>query len=210
MTPIDNQFEHLLSVTKVDDLNNRTHVTYGLWPDYTLAFLGQGWFEFAKANDSYREITSQWGLGKSVLDATPPQLRPFYKNLYDRCIEDYELMKLPIQLDFECSSPLVYRSFRMTVYPLQGQGVLIVNNLLRQCDHSEIGTISHEASISNYSQPDGMIYQCCVCRKIRHARNWSRWDWVPEWVEEIPANTSHVVCGMCVQFYFESLGIEIS
>ena len=59
-----------------------------------------------------------------------------------------------------------------------------------------------------YRDAQGMVHQCCHCRRMSNLAHPGRWDWVPVWVERFPPNTSHTLCGPCFAFYYSPHGPE--
>ncbi len=193
----DPRFEALLA----DDfdaaaLENDGGTIYGLWPAFNLAFFNSGWLRFAALNDGEPQISVQWPLGRCVLEAIAEPLRPFFVENYGRCLREGR----PWEHAYECSSPEVYRQFHMTAFPLgNAEGLLVVNSLRREVPHTRVPCPPLEEL---YRNDNGVVVQCCHCRRTRRAGTQNVWDWVPAWLSNRPASTSHGLCEPCMGFHY--------
>lgn len=204
-------FESLLASFDNLDLESTSSVIYGIRPDYRIAYVNPGWDKFATDNSDGTIVSSKWGIGSSVFDAISPVLRTFYKELFDLCLDTSQPLQHPLQHEFECSSTEKFRRFRMTLYRLpDAAGILVVNSLVVEKDHDAEDRIPHSPIETEYLHSDGFIHQCMYCRKVRHAHEDNRWDWVPHWVSMMHPETSHGLCGLCANVYFESRGVDLS
>src|SRR6202042_2406372 len=100
----------------------------------------------------------------------------------------------------ECSSPEVYRQLHMTAFPLgRAEGLLVVNSVRLEVAHLRVACPPLEEL---YRNREGIIAQCCHCRRVRRAREPNVWDWVPAWLTNQPENTSHGLCEPCMAFHY--------
>lgn len=195
----DSSFASLLVSFGEDALAEHEGTIYGLWPDLTLAYFNPAWFRFAAENNGEPAISTQWGLGRSVLDAICEELQALYRNAYRDCLSS----RAAWNQDYECSSGRIFRRFRMTAYPLaDGQGLLVVNSLIAEQPHDSDARPPRVAEDRRYRDERGIVVQCAWCRRIRHPRRAARWDWVPAWVDRPPSATSHGICEPCYGHYF--------
>lgn len=210
MSDVSQKFEAFLNrFVPQEDLQSTSSVIYGIVPEYELAYFNAGWRQFAENNSGEPAISDQWGLGRCVLDAIPGSLRLFYKDLYDRCRQSAFSPREPLQHNFECPSPTQYRLFTMTLYHVEEiDGVLVVNSLRISRPHSEAEIVTQDRLEKEYLQPDGCFEQCLCCRKVKHATEDGRWDFVAEWVDSIPRRMSSGLCGFCVHHYYKSLKLS--
>lgn len=172
---------------------------YGVWADFTLAFLNPAWFRFAGENQGEPKISRDWTLGRSILEAIPPPILPFFQSHYGRCLAEGR----PWEHHYECSSPDVYRKFHLNVFPLgEGEGLLLVNSLV-----AESHWIASENPLpaDRYQNRDGILIQCCHCRRFRQNDVSATWDWVGDWVRQPPEHVSHGLCESCLGFYYGEL-----
>lgn len=201
---VDSSFKQLLM--SFDEINLETHTfsVYGLWKNFSLAYFNPAWFTFAKENNGEPIISSKWGLGRNVMESVPPDLKRFYADFFQSCLDDTGNPPFPRKFLYECSSENQFRQFLMTVYPLGAkEGLLIVNALVLEKDHSALSLVGQQELIeSDYVDETGIIHQCCHCRKIKHIHKENQWDWVPKWVKAIPSNISHDLCGFCLDYFY--------
>lgn len=195
-------FDKLLRVFSLEELENHHDPVYGLWPDLRLAYLNPAWFRFAAENTGEPAISTYWNLGASVMEAIAEDLRPFYQNLFEQCLQPKEGLR-PLQHEYECSSGSLYRRFQLSVYPLRNhQGLLIVNALVVERLHDPTEREPRAADKSSYADQHGLIHQCCHCRRVQNQKIKNRWDWVPQWVDHVPRETSHTLCPLCLDYYY--------
>lgn len=183
-----------------ESLEGEHETVFGLWPDLRLAYVNPAWFRFARENEGEPAISRDWTLGRCILDAVAEPLRPFFVGNYSRCLE----INRPWEHVYECSSDEKYREFHMTVFPLErAQGLLVVNSLrIETTPHRE----AKAAVQRDYRSDDGLILQCCHCRRVRRRTDPGGWDWVPEWVRQCPPKTSHGICEPCFAYYYSDPG----
>lgn len=190
------RFQSLLTSFNIESLQYSSETIYGLWPTLTLAYLNVGWKRFSSMNGGEPKITSEWPLGRCVLDAVSEPLRPFFAENYRRCLEDGR----PWEHTYECSSADTLREFHMTAFPLgKSEGLLVINSLRREAVHTSVVSSPLD---EHYRNEHGIVTQCSHCRRVRRTKATQVWDWVPAWVSTPPANTSHGLCEPCFGFYY--------
>lgn len=170
---------------------------YGVWSDLRLAYLGPGWFRFAAENGAGDEgWRARWTLGRSVADAWRPPLDRFYIRLFAGALAT----ESPVSHDYQCHSAVTHRVFRMTLHRVgQGLGLFVVNSRLVESPHEASGDAPRPPV---YVDESGFVRQCMHCRRTRRIGEPGGWDWVPQLVERMPANTSHGLCDVCLAYYF--------
>jgi hypothetical protein len=192
------EFEPLLLRFDPEELDNHYGAIFGLLPDLRLAAFNRSWFDFARDNGGEPAISRDWPLGRSVLDAVPEPLRPFYEQAFTHCLSSGS----PWEHEYECSSPEVYRWYHQRLLPLgDGDGLLVVNSLLVENAHPA-GSVIHQVVISEYMDNNGYLHQCAHCRRVLFQGSPERWDFVAEWVRHFPKNTSHTLCPVCYRYYY--------
>jgi hypothetical protein len=195
----NSDFERLLENFHPDVLELTDETIYGLWPDLTLAYFNRGWSNFASANGGEPEISTNWPIGCLAKNAIAPVLQPFFEQNFASCLE----VGKPWEHYYECSSAERDRVFLMMTYPLgKAQGLLIVNSLIQDAASSRSACEPIEA---RYRSEQGLITQCCRCRRVLRSGNTRAWDWVPDWVKACPPETSHGLCEPCFGFYYPQL-----
>lgn len=194
-------FRRLIEGFKLTVFEAHAGTVFGLWPDLRLAYLNPWWFRFAIENGGEPSISRDWGLGRSLPDAIPGVLRPFYEDLFRRSSQN-EGMR-PIQHEYECSSADLFRRFCMAVYSLgKGEGFAVVNSLVLEAPHDPQERKACEPDFATYAAADGFVRQCASCRRVKNVREPNRWDWVPAWVTSPPTRTSHTFCDVCFAYYY--------
>lgn len=201
MEQLNQEFIALLHHSQHDfnDLEKYPGTIYGIWANYTLAYLNQEWFCFAKENKGEPLISDKWGLGRSVLDCVSGEIRELYETKFNQCLDS----KIVWSHEYECSTDTIYRIFHQMVYPLGNrEGLLIVNSLVVERPHDLKHRLAKVTEQSNYLDDNGFISQCAYCRRVKNQLETGRWDWVVEWVKKCPENTSHTYCPTCFSHNF--------
>lgn len=192
-------FEKLLHSHSIASLRQHTGAIYGIWSDFRLAYLNPGWFRFALENGGEPQITFKWKLGVSILDAVSFPLRAFYEHSYRHCLRSQQIWNH----EYECSSDSVYRWLHQIVYPLgQAEGLLIVNSVKIERPHDPQERPVQPAEDVIYRDQYGLAHQCAHCRRVRNLLERERWDWIPEWVKQVPQATTHTLCFACYGHYY--------
>ena len=169
----------------------------GVSADLRIEYVNAAWTAFMLTNGAVSPAAC--GVGANLLLVTPEVLRPFYENLFRRAAETFE----PVEHDYECSSPLEFRVFRMRIHPCRSGSFVVVHALTRSAPHEADAAVGLEVQYTNDSD---MIVQCSNCRRVRRASDATgAWDWGPEFVARMPAHTSHGICAICTDFYFGEL-----
>jgi len=190
------RFSELLADYEHKSLLDADETIYGMWPDFRLAFVNVGWMSFAELNGGIPNITTDWSLGRRVTDAIAEPLRPFFETNYEKCLRE----KRPWEHVYECSSAKLYRKFHMMTFPLgESEGFLVINSLRHAEAHRRVELPPIE---DLYRNAQGIVVQCCHCRRVRRVGSDQTWDWVPDWVSTQPSNTSHSLCEPCVGFHY--------
>lgn len=199
MYQIEEDFRPLIQHFDLESLEGQAAPVYGLWDNYSLACANRAWADFAKENNGDPVIAESWGLGRNVLDAVPSDLKDFYAQNYQSCLKSGD----PWNHEYECSSAALYRRFHQIVYPVgDGNGLLVLQSLVVEVPHDREERPAKQPLQQEYENDHGIITQCSHCRRIKHSHQERRWDWVPQWVETIPPDTSHGLCEVCLDHYY--------
>lgn len=194
--------EIIRQVIDAEELDGHPESIFAIDADGRLIYVNEGWHQFADANGGQPQIADSWGIGASYFAAVPEVLEPFYRRLF-RQAPDYATAARPLAHCYQCSTPTLYREFNMLIYTLpERQGHLVVNSLVVERPHDPQTHSPGDPDRVDYVDEGGFIHQCAHCRRIQHQRGEARWDWVPAWVDEPPANTSHGICPVCLDYYF--------
>lgn len=192
------RFQDLLGAARLADADDSPHVTFGLWPDLTLAYVNPAWFRFARENGGEPAISREWALGRNVMEAVPASLQVFYRDLFRARLA----AAAPglSQVEYECSSADVCRQHLMTVYRLgDGDGLLVTNVCVAARPHERR---SHQPYLDDYHDQNGWVRQCSHCRCVQRRDMPEQWDWVPYWVTAPPSHTTHGLCPLCLDHFY--------
>lgn len=196
MVHIASDFEPLLRVYDLDELDRQPNTIYAVRSDFTLAYHNAQWTRFAEENGGEPAISTSWSMGRCILEALAEPILGFYESAYRGCLETGE----PFSHEFECSAPDLQRRLQQMCYPLgDGKGLLISNSIVVEEPHPGP---AREGQTEDHVDANGILTQCCHCRRVRHARQADRWDWIPRWVQNPPENTSHGLCTLCLEHYY--------
>jgi len=194
--------EIIRTVIDAEQLDSHPESIFAIDPDGRLIYVNAGWHRFADANGGQPQIADFWGIGASYFAALPESLEPFYRHLF-RQAPDYATAATPLAHCYECSTPTLYREYNMLIYALPERlGHLVVNSLVVERPHDPQTHPPRDPAGVDYVDDGGFVHQCAHCRRIQHQGGEARWDWVPAWVDQPPANTSHSICPVCMDYYF--------
>jgi hypothetical protein len=185
-------FDYPVSVVETD-----TAVIFCLDPDLRITYCNPAWDRFALENGG-AEMCRPAPIGRPILDSIGGSDREYFETHYRRVLQQSE----PWERDYECSSPSVYRKFRLRVVPMQSiPGLFVMNSLQVETAHQLEECAPLEEA---YRTSFDLIVMCASCRRTRRNAGGGAeiWDWVPKFVERIPARTSHGVCAHCNELYY--------
>jgi len=192
----------LTRVFSRQEVDQHPATIFGLWPDLTLAYTNRGWDEFAGENGGQPAIEREWNLGARYFDAIAEPLRPYYRTLLTRAPDPGAALH-PVSHQYECSSASTFRMFNMQVYVLpERAGYVVVNSLVVQRAQDPREREPHAPDPHRYTDAEGLIHQCCHCRRVQYVGERTRWDWVPAWVARSPREASHTICSICFDYYY--------
>jgi hypothetical protein len=174
-------------------LSTSDDVAYVLSAERRLVRTNEGWARFAQTNGG-EETLRRWPLGSYIDDAIPTCLRPFYVQAFGRCLASGERW----EHEYECSSPQLFRKFRMLTYPMHGQFLVVVNSRIVETPHTRPVL---DPDVSAAGSPSCIITMCSHCRRVQSRMRPTTWNWVPVYVSAMPANVSHGLCEPCAEFY---------
>jgi len=202
---ISSKFEALIGEKILNDLNSHPSTVYGLDSNLNISYLNPGWFKFSEDNGNKIFISDEWSLGRNIFDCIPNVFESFYRNLFETTLNEEKPPVNPRQLEYECSSPELYRKFSMHLYSMGKEGILVINSLVVEEPHATLpveGLLKFDEK--DYIDEDGILHQCANCRRIQNIRTPKQWDWIPTFIEKPHPKTSHAVCSPCKQYYYLS------
>jgi len=153
--------------------------------------VNEPWKRFAESGGARADHPS-WAVGASYLDAISSPLRAWYERALRGLLGSREAW----HHDYDCSTPELERSFRLTAYPQTEpeRGLLLVHTCRVERPHPHAGE-----PVEAYRDADGLVHVCMHCRRTQRLDH-SGWDWVPSAVEARRA--SHGLCQPCSVHYF--------
>jgi hypothetical protein len=190
-------FEAALAQQDPGWLSRTDDVVFGLDGRSRIAMFNDASARFAAAEGGGPRALP-W-LGQSYLAVVPEVLRPFYRDLFAQVRSS----GVAHSHDYQCSSPLRFRLFRLVVQPLSREDLLLVHRLSEVRDHVHARP-SEPLVIARYRGDDGLIRQCAHCRCVRRVDQESTWEWAPELLGEPGPEVSFGLCPPCVTFYLRS------
>lgn len=192
---VDPDFRRLLAGYDLQALDASDNLVLGVRTDRTIGLRNRAWNEGAR-----RDGASSLADPDARLHALEPiagPLRDFYAGLYDAADASSE----PVEHEYLCHTPELYRRFRMRMMPLQG-AVLVTHQVMVMRPHDRPEAPPDPAL---YREGSGLTRMCAHCRATKRVGT-AAWDWVPEYVEKLPARASHGLCPSCVAWYYPEPG----
>lgn len=192
---LDARYRDLLGHRDLAELEQERWPAYGMWLDSALAYL----------NPAYvRQMPPRWGLGARVLDAT---------GILCGAVERVHALacatKEPATMRYACPTASHAREFELRVFPLalpSGDvgGLLAIHSMVDEQLHDDTRPADEHA----YRDRAGIIHQCAHCRRTRRSGDVEIWDVVPAYIDTLPVDTSHGICGRCVAHYYGAIPLE--
>jgi hypothetical protein len=108
--------------------------------------------------------------------------------------------------DSECNTPERFRHLRTLYLPVRARhdgpvaGLLVIHTVLREGPIGEVHP-AHPPDEAAYRGAGGLIRMCSCCRRARRLAGPQRWDYVPAWVSQRPAEVTHGLCEACLVQY---------
>lgn len=185
-------FVSILSGHALHELDAAEHTVIGLRANFTVGYRNHAWSSFARVNGAPELI--DWN-GTPITEVFHSEVRSFYVDLF----ETVQRTGSPADHDYECSSPDLFRIFRLRVLPLAERSLLLLHHLRVERAHDQP---TYEPNASMYRGDGGYIVQCCHCRRTRRAAEPATWDWVPAYLDRTLPDVSHGLCPPCFRHYF--------
>jgi hypothetical protein len=188
-SPVNESFD--VSVVGAD-----SDVIFCLDAALRLTSCNAAWDLFARENGA-PEWCRPTPLGRSVLDYLPEPDREYYARAFRRVLAQAQ----PWEHVRDCSFPNGSRQFRVRVLPLMRQvGLMVIISLPTEQAFQRVPCTPTE---ERYRNGQGLIRMCCGCRRTRRpAPGEENWEWVPHFVERMPAGVSHGLCSPCREHYY--------
>ena len=170
----------------------------------TICYVNKGWTRFATENGGAESVLKNFSLGSNFADAIKGELKEPMVEKFKLCLTE----KKPWIHDYECSSETQYRLMRQFVYPAyQNTRLIVVNVLSIEAPIGEVKSQPWNPDQELYLMNSGFFTQCTNCRCTQRNDNSNQWDWVPQYVHQMPPNTSHSICPVCFELFWKNPGI---
>lgn len=183
----------------LERLESHPASVFGLLSSGHIAYVNPAWVRFARENGA--DTGGRPWIGQRYLDVIAAPLRPFYTELFALAPVAGSALQ-PVTHVYECSTAELFRQFAMQVYKMaHDAGFIVINTLVASRPHDDTTRVPQAPDRALYVAEDGVVVQCSHCRLIRRA-DASGWDWVPDWINTIPNETSHGVCEVCLEYYY--------
>jgi len=171
-------------------------VIYALDQELRIVYCNEAWDRFCAANGG-GGLQRDSQIGRPILESVPPVLQSYFKENYQRVFATGQ----PWEHSYECSSPTVFRQFRMMACPhLEAKGIVVANSLWVEHAHNPLERLNQIADEHTYCSEAGHVTMCCHCRRTRRPCT-SRWDWVPDYLRLPPQHVTHGICAVCLNLY---------
>jgi hypothetical protein len=160
-----------------------------------LMYCNPAWDRFAKANGA-PQLTSGSVIGSDLFDAIPSVLRSAYSKAFQQVLSTGQVW----EQSYECSSPTLFRKFRMRIHLLKPQNwFLVTNALIFERPHTRTTELDSNA----YVDANGLITTCAHCRCSRRVDSSNQWDFVSEHLRvKSSVKVSHVLCPVCRVYFY--------
>lgn len=170
-------------------------VSYILDSELRILYCNPAWNHFATSNGA-PQLTSDAVIGFDLFDAIPEDLRGLYSDAFRKVLSTGRVW----EESYQCSSPAVFRIFRMRIHLLKPQNWFIVTNpLLVERPHTKTAP----ADAHTYVNADGFVTTCAHCRCARRLDDPGQWDFVPEYLRpESSVKVSHGLCPVCRAYFY--------
>jgi hypothetical protein len=178
-------------------------VIYCLDVHFRITYCNAAWDKFAVANGA-PHLVRPYPIGRALADFLSFPLSEFYL----AALDSVRRTRRPWEQLYECSSPTSLRHYHMRISVGPGNAVdslLVVNSQIgeRPMTRSEI---EPTFAANGYRRNDGLLTMCANCRRTRRVQE-EVWDWVPQFVDQMPMRTTHGLCRPCLVTYFPELSV---
>lgn len=194
----------VLGASRLDSLNSHTCAVYGLDSKLNIAYQNPASIKFSEDNSDNNHVSCESSLGRNIFDLIPDVLAPVYKELFESVMNEKSVSMISRQIEYECSSPELYRRFSMHIYPIgKDGGLLVVHSLLIEEPYiAFFADATNMVNECNYINKHGLVTQCANCRRIKNLSIEGQWDWIPKWIKEPHTPMSHGICRPCMHHYY--------
>lgn len=180
-------------------LDADVHVVFALSRELTLVYFNTAYRRFAAVNGGSPGATR---IGMSLPSAITPDVRAHFEGKLLGALRTGK----PAEHDYVCAGGGRYREYHQIAFPSRrGDGLIVVNSLRVDAPMSSREKDARAPLDHLYRQQNGFITQCCNCRRTLRAAG-GTWDWVPDWIDTTPPDTSHSICEVCYGHHWKTAG----
>jgi len=171
-------------------------VCYILDSQFRIIYCNPAWNHFARSNGA-PQLTANTVRGFDLFGAIPSALRPAYSDAFQHVLRTGRVW----EQSYECSSPTLFRKFRMRIHLLRPKNWFVVTNtLMVEQPHTRTATCDPNV----YVDANGLITICAHCRCARRA-NSDQWDFVPDYLRlgaDSQVKPNHGLCPVCRAYLY--------
>ncbi len=190
LTRLDPAFAPALAGFDLDALDASEDVVLVLDAELRIRGVNAAYLRFGAENGD-PGVCSRDLLGSSAVEVAHEPARSRAAALYRAALRDGDV----VTDEYECSSPERHRRFQLSCYPLPGaRGLLVSHHRVVEGPHPDEAVPLADVHVDD----DGVVVQCCSCRRIQDRTRTDAWDWVPALVRAPHPRTSHAYCGPCL------------
>lgn len=175
-----------------------------------IVFVNETWERFAARNGGGRSLRAPDVVGSRWLDGihgTPA--RAFFATLLAeaKARRGWGVDERGVIVRGECNSPEVSRDLVTRLAPIidpatrRTIGMLTLNEIVAERPIEERYPIARPDE-RRYRDGDGLLLQCCGCRRVRVRGDEDLWEFVPDWIATLRRDASHGMCRTCIELYY--------
>lgn len=183
-----------------ETVDSSPSVSYILDSELHIQHCNPAWDKFARENGAPHVIVGNM-VGRALVDFIPDVLRPAYSAAFSQVLTTGNVW----EKCYECSSPDLYRLFRMRIHLLRPENwYLVTNSLVIEEPHDRAA----EAVPHIYLDAHSRVTLCVHCRCSRRLDTPNVWDFVPEYLGfglGPPVNVSDGLCPVCRAYFYPSI-----
>lgn len=192
-------FKGSLDKFDLDTLETSQHVIYAITDSLDFVYFNPEYISFYKENSGKQSLDHK--IGDSLLNSiSGAELKEYYKSNLEKC----STQQIVWRVEYECSSPELFRQYEQSIHPVNnGKTLIVINRLMVSKPIKEVHLTEFIGKEEDYTDSLGRINQCSNCRCTQRIDNLEKWDWVPSWIKDMPKNVSHTICPTCFDYYWK-------
>lgn len=180
----------------IQALERSPAVSYIVHSNHRIIYCNPAWDRFANKNGA-PQLTKEQIIGLDIFTVIPNVLKDFYFDVFARA-----QVQGIWEVSYECSSPDLFRKYRMRVHGLtKTSWLLLTNPLIYEGPHHRMAKLRSDL----YVQANGLITMCAHCRCARRVDSPEQWDFVPDYLQlkgQATLILSHGFCPTCHAYFY--------